>query len=175
VTSVLARLKDQRLPLGHWIQLAETAEEQGLPEAAVFCYRRALELKPDDPALLNNWAWNAMQQPGFNEAEVLQASRQALTKLPDNPDVLDTYAEALWRTGRHQECKRLLEEYRTLTSDHSRLLCFLGQSYELADQMAEALTAYERCREQHRRDRRDLPISPDQLVERIQQLQTRLN
>ena len=58
---------------------------------------RALELAPDNPALLNDLAW---EEVGSGQArKAIAIAEKAVRLAPTNPDVVDTYAAALDALG----------------------------------------------------------------------------
>ena len=84
-------------PLTRRLRAGRLAMERPQFELAAACYTRALQLDPDNPTLLNEWAWSRLQTDQQLDAAVLDASRRAHEAHPAQPDFLHTYAEALWR------------------------------------------------------------------------------
>ena len=70
---------------------------------AVQNYRTALEVQPDDAAVLNNLAWALWQQ---KDPQALAYARKALSAAPDNPAVADTLG---WMLVEQGDTKRGLE------------------------------------------------------------------
>jgi tetratricopeptide (TPR) repeat protein len=68
---------------------------------------RALELKPDDPAILDSYGWLRYRQGDYPTAvEYLQ---RAYDKLKD-PEIGSHLGEALWASGKRQEAREVLRE-----------------------------------------------------------------
>ncbi len=81
----------------------------GLPEKAEAYYRRAFEMDPRDPIVINNLAWFLTDQ-GINVPEGLRLARKALEIEPDNPYVLDTKGWGLYKLGRYEEALKVLKQ-----------------------------------------------------------------
>lgn len=175
--NVIERLHQHQLKLQDWVSLATLAEQHSLYAAASFFYQRALNLNPDNPVLLNNWAWNTMHLPVYDTEKVLDACRKASNAAPGNRDILDTYAEALLRADRHDDCVKLLTDHFTLTSRTPQLLSLLGQAYQGKQDLNRALDAYTRSRDlQQSQDTAwNLRMSAEEMERRIRELQQKVN
>lgn len=69
--------------------LATALERVGRRDAAIQQYRRAMELQPDDPRVLNNLAF-AMVETDGNLDEALRLAERAVQRVPDQPTFVDT-------------------------------------------------------------------------------------
>jgi tetratricopeptide (TPR) repeat protein len=69
--------------------LAESLERSGHVEEAKANYRRALQLQPDNPIIMNNLA-QLLADSGGSLDEALDLSRRALQKAPDQAPIIDT-------------------------------------------------------------------------------------
>ncbi len=74
---------------------------------------RALELAPDDPALMNAVAY-ALALAGHDLTRAIDLAERALAAEPDDVDVLDTLGWALCRAGRAEAGRVHLERAREL-------------------------------------------------------------
>lgn len=142
----LDAIRDKTLNVTQWVQLGQRAEQNLLRSAAVFCYAKALELAPDNPLILNNWAWNIIESSTFPGNDVVDAARRAHEAVPDNADILDTYATALFKTAKYDRCIELLTANTFTTRRSPRLLWVLGRANELSNRHTPALTAFENAR-----------------------------
>ncbi len=74
---------------------------------------KALAHPLDAPEVYNALAWEFALQKAYPE-ETLKAAKRALELAPDDPNIMDTYAEALYAAGRYAEAvqweKRALEK-----------------------------------------------------------------
>ena len=68
---------------------------------------RALELEPDNPAIIDSLGWVHYQLG--NLAEALALLRRAYEAFPD-PEVAAHLGEVLWMSGQHQEARRVWSE-----------------------------------------------------------------
>jgi tetratricopeptide (TPR) repeat protein len=71
------------------VLLAAALGSAGQRDASISEYRRALEIQPDDPRVLNNLAY-AMVQANVNLDEALRLAQRAVQKSPDQPIFADT-------------------------------------------------------------------------------------
>jgi predicted Zn-dependent protease len=142
---VVEALERHALDVPRWWRLGELARQKGNLAAAVACYRRALRLEPENPQLLNNFAYGSLQLETFDQAEVLAAAKKVSSLMPGNPVVLHTYASALVRCKQERECVELLEKSPAVVKKSAGLLHVQGSAYERLEQWAPALKAYEAC------------------------------
>ncbi|MDP2423614.1 MAG: tetratricopeptide repeat protein, partial [Bacteroidales bacterium] len=71
-------------------------------------YEKSLQLKPDNPSVLNNFSYFlALRKARLDEAE--QMAKRANELAPDNKHYLDTYAWVLYQKGNYPEALRWLE------------------------------------------------------------------
>lgn len=114
-------------------------------DAAVANLAAKLKQNPDDAEgwLLLGRAYKSMQR--FDDAR--DAVKQAYDRLPDNPDVLVDYAEALALASADRkldgQSRELLEKAVKSNPQHQRGLWLLGVSDRQADHHAEAIARWE--------------------------------
>ncbi len=144
---VVAALDTHPLDGRRWLGLAERARERKLSAAASACYRRALKSDPENPLLLNNFAWTSLQARSADLADILVAARKAVALAPDHPSILHTYGTALLRAGRDTDCAALLEREAGLCARSPALLFLLGQAYEKLGRKELAVKRYAACLE----------------------------
>ncbi|BBA35248.1 tetratricopeptide tPR_2 repeat-containing protein [Methylocaldum marinum] len=68
---------------------------------------RAIELKPDDPAILDSYGW--LQYRLGNHGTALDYLQRAYESVSD-PEIAAHLGEVLWESGRHQEAKKVWKE-----------------------------------------------------------------
>lgn len=68
---------------------------------------RAIELKPDDPAILDSYGW--LQYRLGNYGVALDYLRRAYESVRD-PEIAAHLGEVLWESGRHQEARKVWKE-----------------------------------------------------------------
>jgi tetratricopeptide (TPR) repeat protein len=68
---------------------------------------RAIELKPDDPAILDSYGWLQYRLGNYDSA--LDYLRRAYESVSD-PEIAAHLGEVLWESGRHQEAKKIWKE-----------------------------------------------------------------
>ena len=71
-------------------------------------YRKALELDPENTAVLNNFAYFlSLRRERLDEAE--EMARLVCQRNPTNPTYLDTFAWVLYQQGRYAEAREIME------------------------------------------------------------------
>lgn len=88
---------------------AECHKELGHLDQAYSYYERALRLQPDDPYILNGYAYTLAEQDTLIDKAANMVVR-ALKHLPDNPNVIDTYAWILYLQGRCADAKLQIQK-----------------------------------------------------------------
>ena len=147
--------------LKDWMILATVAERQDSLQAAELAYTKALDLSPNDPVLINNWANVMMNAESFsaNADEVLAVCRKLHSEYPENPVITDTLADCLIRTGRLDESDELLGANATPFQ-----LLRLAKAYGEAGDEDKEQQSLKRCQEaQASLEEWRLPISRSEL------------
>lgn len=98
-----------------WGGLATAAEAVGDAKFAFKCYDEALKLAPENPLILNNYAWLAAQKGGVDKNKMIGMIRTAYSKTPTR-GILDTYFSVLERCREYEKCQTLVNEHHLLTS-----------------------------------------------------------
>jgi tetratricopeptide (TPR) repeat protein len=95
-------------------QLAAALESRGQNSDSIRLYRRALELKPEDPRLLNSLASLIVENNGdINEARRL--AERAVLKSPDEPKFMDTLG---WTYYKENMTDRALQLFNRLVKQY---------------------------------------------------------
>jgi predicted Zn-dependent protease len=139
---VIARLPIDSMTVADWLRIVSIAEKRHDYAFCVQCYKLALKLDAENPALLNNYAWASMQIQGFNRDEVLKSVKKAFLSLSGRPEVLQTYTEALNKCGKPAECIKLLQEKQAIVKQSANLLYQLGAAYETTGDLHGAISSY---------------------------------
>ncbi len=84
--------------------------------------RRALELKPDDPYILDSMGW--VQYRLGNHAEAVKYLKRALA-LRNDAEIAAHLGEVLWVTGRHREAESVWSRALEETPDNETLLTII--------------------------------------------------
>ena len=141
-SNIIPYLEKHELNIDRWIELGHFAVTKNLSELAVKCYRKAIESGSNDPIVLNNFAWYALKNKSDNKNEVLSVAKKAYELRPVNTQIMDTYATALNRFGRYDECISFLEKKRKIIEYNSNLLLHLAKAYEGSGNLSKALDKY---------------------------------
>lgn len=95
---------------------------------------RALELEPDNPAIIDSLGWVHYQLGNF--AEALALLHRAYEAFPD-PEVAAHLGEVLWMSGQHEEARRVWSEALDRPSDNHGVILETMQRLS-ADTAAES-------------------------------------
>lgn len=95
---------------------------------------RALELEPDNPAIIDSLGWVHYQLGNF--AEALALLHRAYEAFPD-PEVAAHLGEVLWMSGQHEEARRIWSEALDRPSDNHGVILETMQRLS-ADTAAES-------------------------------------
>lgn len=113
------------------------AVSRGELDVAEQHYRRALEGDPDNSVALNNLAYVLIElRQGYDEAHALSA--RAINLAPNNPDLLDTHAQALAGLDRLDEAERTARLALAQRSDDPALLMTLTRILMAQSRLDEA-------------------------------------
>lgn len=86
--------------------LAGLYQQDGRPEALALA-ERALKVAPDNPGVMDTYAWIQVQQGDVQQG--LRMLEQVVTRLQDNPEVRFHHAVAVLRSGDRARGQRLLQ------------------------------------------------------------------
>jgi len=86
-------------------------------ETSYSYYGQALEISPDDPLLLNNYAY-FLAEGDRDLKKALKMAEKVMETEGDNPTYIDTYAWVLYKLGRYREA--LKEMQRIFDNGHER-------------------------------------------------------
>lgn len=111
-------------------------------------YEKALQLDPDNAAVLNNLAY-FMTQDGKDLNEALKYAKKANEISPQNPTYLDTQAWVNYKMGRYDEAKRLMQLALALDRNptfdlllhYGDIIYALGEDYMAREFWTKALKA----------------------------------
>jgi len=141
-----------------WLERAAQAKTRSRPERVLSCYRNALEIEPDNPTLLINFALVCLEHKRSKDSEV--ATRRLLELEPNEmlkATACATLIEALRSEGRFREGfrvgTRLLEEG---SSSFSRAIAYYEMAFSLAEMEEDLDQALDLAR-------RSLDSSPEEL------------
>lgn len=131
----------------HWVVFYSRAianERAGnWPEAEVD-FRRALELSPDQPGVLNYLGYSMTEQGGDLD-EALAMIERAVAAEPDNGYYIDSLAWALFRMGRYEEAVQPMERAAELLPVDPVLTDHLGDVYWAVGRDREARFQWRRA------------------------------
>jgi tetratricopeptide (TPR) repeat protein len=93
-------------------------------DEALSYIKRALALKPDDPAVLDSMGW--VQFRLGHKKEALKYLRRAADKMPDG-EIAAHLGEVLWSMGQHDQAQAVWDKALTENPDHEYLLKVIGR------------------------------------------------
>ncbi|MFO8054542.1 MAG: tetratricopeptide repeat protein [Bacteroidales bacterium] len=87
--------------------LAENHHQAGNHEKSDKYFEKALQIKPDDPIILNNYAYYlALRKQNLDKA--LEMSNQVIKQQPNNATYLDTYGWILFQQEKYKKAEKAL-------------------------------------------------------------------
>lgn len=133
----------------HWVlfyQRGIAYERSGRWDEAEADFRRALELEPDQPLVLNYLGYSLVEL-GRNLAEAEDMIRRAVRQRPDDGYITDSLAWVLYRLGRFEEAVEPMERavslvpFDPILNDHlGDILWKVGRRLEARFQWKRALS-----------------------------------
>ncbi len=133
-------------------------------------FRKALELSPGQPGVLNYLGYS-MVEMGINLPEALQMIRQAVEARPDNGYIVDSLGWVLYRLGRFQEAVVQMERAAELKPVDPIVTDHLGDVYWAVGRKREAEFQWRRALsfnpepDEAERIRRKLDVGLDVVLE----------
>jgi tetratricopeptide (TPR) repeat protein len=130
-----------------WLWRAAVYELMGNRQDPAEFYRKALELRPDNPRYRLRLALFLLQVSSFQEAR--PHLEQLCARQPDNPDVLVGMARLLSETGRPNAARGLLDRALEIQANHaqglmeSAKLAFRNEQLAKAEDYARRVLALE--------------------------------
>jgi tetratricopeptide (TPR) repeat protein len=128
-----------------------THERSGRWEEAESDFRKSLELRPDQPQVLNYLGYSYVEM-GENLDEALDLIERAVAAQPNSGYIVDSLGWVYYRLGRYQEAVEQLERATEL----------LPTDPILTDHLGDALWAVDRKREAQFQWRRSLSFDPEE-------------
>ncbi|WP_339108489.1 tetratricopeptide repeat protein [Thioclava sp. GXIMD4216] len=107
-------------------------------------FRKALELNPGQPSVLNYLGYSYVEK-GENLDEALKMIRQAVKASPDSGYIIDSLGWALFRLGRYDEAVKEMEKAITLESVDPLVNDHLGDAYWAVGRKREAQFQWKRA------------------------------
>ncbi len=115
--------------IGPYITLGYVFDRRGEYQKALDVYNQAIAIAPEDPLLLNNYAYLlAQRQVRLDEA--LQMVQKALDKAPENSSYLDTIGWVYFGLGDYAKAREYIERALEKDKNNAEVLHHLGDIYE---------------------------------------------
>ena len=120
-----------------YITLGYIYDSRGNFNRALEVYNQALAIAPEDPLLLNNFAYMLAQRK-VRLDEALAKAQIAVQKNPDNPSFLDTIGWVYFGRGDLQQAKFYIEQALAKDSENPTILEHLGDVFSALDDKENA-------------------------------------
>ena len=95
------------------------ADQTDRYEEAYVYIKRAIEINPDDPAIIDSWGWIHYRLGEYDKA--IELLRKALSRL-DDAEIASHLGEVLWVTGRRDEARSVWQKALKKSPDAPSLL-----------------------------------------------------
>lgn len=157
----------------HWVLYylrAIAYERSDLWDLAEPDFRKALELQPDQPQVLNYLGYSYLEQ-GVNYDEALQMIERAVAARPEDGHIVDSLGWAFYRLGRYEEAVEPMERAAELMPLDPVVNDHLGDVYWAVGRRNEARFQWRRAlsfapeEEDATRIRRKLDVGLDVVLE----------
>ena len=137
-------------------------ERTGQWDKAEADFKRALELKPEQPLVLNYLGYSWVDQ-GMNYDAALAMIKKAVELKPEDGYIVDSLGWVYYKLGRYEEAVRTLERAVTLRPDDPLINDHLGDAYWRAGRRLEARFQWTHAR--------DLKPEPEDLPRILKKLE----
>ncbi len=124
-------------------------------------FRKALELQPDQPLVLNYLGYSWVDQ-GMNLEEAFRMLRRAVEQRPRDGYIVDSLGWAYYRLGRYEEAVRILERAVELRPADPVINDHLGDAYWQVGRKLEAQFQWN-----HARDLKPEPEDLEKILRKI--------
>ena len=129
-----------------WAQMGIVYDQLKVYDSSDLAYRKALELKPADPMVNNNYAYSLAVR-GKDLALALELSNKALAAEPDNPSYLDTYGWIQYQLGDYEKALKYVKKAIEKGDVSAEVQEHLGDIYIKLKMKDEALIAWKKSLE----------------------------
>lgn len=106
-------------------------------EQAFTQYERSLKFNPDNPGILNNYAYY-LSQHGNDLAKAKEMGRRALELDPNNPSYLDTIGWIFYQEGSYQEAEEFIRAAVNAGNTSAEVMEHMGDVLDKLGQKQEA-------------------------------------
>ncbi|GEM_PF-6209501 len=137
-----------------YTELAESYYRLGDTRKAFAYFDKALALDPEDPVVLNNYAYY-LSLSGGDLSRALRMSKKSLRIEPDQPAYLDTYGWILFKMGKPQQAREYIARALEKRPEDPELLEHMGDVLAALGRKAEAVRYWKKAM-QHGGDSRKL-------------------
>lgn len=131
----------------HWVLFFThgiALERDGRFNEAEPWFRRALELNPDQPSVLNYLGYSLVEERR-NLDEALDMIERAVEAEPDSGFIVDSLGWALYRLGRYDEALPVMERAIALEPTEAVIIDHLGDVYWMVGRQREARFQWRRA------------------------------
>lgn len=104
-----------------WGFIGDTYYAAGEKKKSYAAYEKSLALWPDNPMVLNNYAY-FLTEENRDLPRALEMSSRVAALTGNNPTYLDTQAWVLYKLGRFAEAKKIMQQAIALDSQNSHVL-----------------------------------------------------
>lgn len=106
-------------------------------------YEKAYELSPDDPLILNNYAYSLIERD-LQIDRAYEMSKRAVEQDPENPSYLDTIGWIYYKKGNLDKAKEYIEKAIEFDGNDSALFDHLGDVYLKLGEVDKAKEAWQK-------------------------------
>ena len=126
---------------------ASILQEAGASDEATVAYERMLEIRKQDPVVLNNLAWLYFER---KDKRALDLARQAYELAPRQPAIVDTYAWILFQEGQREQGLEILKKAAELAPGNADIAFHVTSALAASGQRDQALTQLRALLDEHK-------------------------
>ncbi|MCX6640096.1 MAG: tetratricopeptide repeat protein [bacterium] len=127
--------------VGPYITIGYIYDNRGDTDRAIEVYDQALTIAPEEPLVLNNYAY-LLAQKGVRLNEALGMVEKALQKSPDNASYLDTIGWIYYMMGRYELANKFIAQALALDNKNAAVWDHLGDVYLAQGDKGQARSAW---------------------------------
>jgi len=113
-------------------------------EKSDYYYSKCLELNPENPVALNNYAYSLIIREK-NLPYAFSLIEKAIKQKPDDPNFLDTYGWYFYKIGKYEEAKKFIEKSIQIDSSRAEPFFHLSLIYEALGNQIKSKENFEKA------------------------------
>lgn len=127
-----------------WTQMGIVYDQLGMVDSSDYAYQRALEIRPFDALVNNNYAYS-LSVRGIELEKALSMITISIKAEPDNPSYLDTYGWIMFKLNKLDEALMFIDKAISIKDTSAEVWEHRGDILKSMGKMEEAIKAWEKA------------------------------